>query len=125
MKFIIASFGALIILSFQVNVNGQVPELKTWSCDYGDYHITLRAAEGIPNFDFGICEFHSCDANALKHNATYISSSPKEGKYLYETPNINADEDLVLKFKPNKTLQGVDLVVNGYRIQSFENCLSF
>jgi hypothetical protein len=124
MKFLIASFGMLVIsISIvQSTVWAQTEGPKSWSCAYGDYHITLRAPEGIGNFNFRICEFYTCDPSTLLQGARLVSSVPKEGKYTYETPNVSAEERLILKYNDKQTLEEIELTIAGSLVGFFDYC---
>ena len=111
---------AAVVAHSAVQVQSENP--KNWGCSYGDYHMTLTTAEGSPSFNFRICEFYTCDPSTLMQNAKFVTSIPNEQKYLYETPNVSAEELLILKYDNKQNLDGIDVKIGGFLAGSFNQC---
>ncbi len=109
--------GAAIILG---QVYAQAGEVKNWVCNSGDYHISLKAAEGDKSFNFSICEFTTCRFNDLRQTA--ILKSQNSRSYIYKSPNAVAPEELHLNYENPSDLRDVRLVVDGSDVQTFDGC---
>ena len=92
---------------------------KSWTCEEGDYHLSMQISRGLNSFHYGICEFSNYSSDKTAHFAVRVSSE-KPNTYMITGPT--SPEHLVLCYGSDDNLNQVQRIDDSYVIQTFTNC---
>ncbi len=93
---------------------------QKWTCDDGDYHLSLQLDKGAAVFQYQICEFAECAE--LNRVATLSFESSRANQFLYAIVGPTSAENMILSFASKNQLAQVDIESDSINIQSFNNC---